>query len=262
MIREASRPPQKGGRPPHWACVRVRACTVTLSAPLRDSALPPLTFNVVQAEELAADNPMTWTLLTTEPIGTFDQVLYVLSCYGLRWKIEDFHKCWKSGGTNVEGLKLQSRESLLWAAVVLAFVAQRLMQLRDEVDPEPAGSLSRMYISADFTERQAAAPSSPSVADASGSRISIPERPCSDVLSRLEWQVLWLIVEKGRALPPEVPNRRWAYRTIGRLAGWTDTKHTGKMSVKTFWRGYFTLRERVDAVRLAQLAGIKVQNEL
>lgn len=255
--------PQRGGRSPRWARVRVRARTVTLSAPQRDNALPPLTVNVVQAEEQSADNPMVWTLLTSEPIESIDQVLYVLRCYGLRWKIEDYFRCWKTGGTNVEGLRLQSLDSLLRGAVVLAFVAMRLAQLRDSIHCEVVSSISRMYVSRVFSASRAQPSDAATDDESSPAQFSSPERPCTDVLSTVEWRVLWLAVEKkARPLPDEVPSRRWAYHAMGRLGGWSDSKRTGRVGLKALWLGYSRLQERVEAVRLAQLAGITIPSEM
>ncbi|KJF84494.1 transposase, partial [Photobacterium leiognathi] len=44
--------------------------------------------------------------------------------------IEDFHKVWKSEGTQVEQLRMQSKDNLERLSVILAFIATRLLQLR------------------------------------------------------------------------------------------------------------------------------------
>ncbi|ERM62294.1 hypothetical protein P781_03165, partial [Vibrio mimicus CAIM 1883] len=52
------------------------------------------------------DNPdgLCWHLLTSEHITTQKQALTILEWYEKRWLIEDFHKSWKSGGTQVATL--------------------------------------------------------------------------------------------------------------------------------------------------------------
>ena len=252
--------PQKGGRSQRSASVEVRACSLTLSSPSNDSTLPPLTVNVVQAKELAAEDPMCWTLLTSEPIDSLEQALYVIRSYGLRWKVEDFHRCWKSGGTNVEKLRLQSQGAILRAATVLALVAIRISQLRDEADPFPLSDRTKMRILRDFTSDKDDSP------DNSGSvrkkktlkGLSAPERPCTTVLSDVEWKVLWMISEKGKRLPRKVPNRRWAYHAIGRLGGWYDSKRTGRVGLKALWRGYERLQEMAHVAWMSQHAEIKL----
>jgi len=242
--------PQKGGRVQRRARVELRSCTLELLPPSKDESLPPLKLNVVSAQELAEDDPMRWLLLTSEPIETLDEILYVLRCYGLRWKVEEFHKLWKSGGTNVEGLRLQSPAGLIKAATVLAYVAVRLSQLRDEAEPELRNERTEIIILTDLTK------SGTNGNKRVASKVELaPERRCTSVLTDLEWQVLWLSVEEGKPLPPKVPGRLWAYRAIGRLAGWNDSKRTGRIGLKAFWKGYWLLQQRVNAVALAQQYG-------
>lgn len=204
---------------------------------------------------------MCWTLLTSEPIDSLEQALYVIRSYGLRWKVEDFHRCWKTGGTNVEGLRLQTRGAELRAAAVLAFVAIRITQLRDEADPEPICDRTRMTIISDFTCKPGDGERSGEVINEESKMIeglSVPERPCTTILSSLEWQVLWLMIEKQKPLPKKIPNRRWAYRAIGRLGGWNDSKHTGRVGLKALWRGYSRLHDLAKGVWLSQINGINI----
>ncbi|MCP4674828.1 MAG: IS4 family transposase [Deltaproteobacteria bacterium] len=244
--------PQKGGRQSRKAALEIRSCTLILSSPTRDRALPELKLNVVQVKETVEKDPISWTLLTSEPVETLEQVLYVLRCYSLRWKVEDFHKTWKTGGTNVEGLRLQSEGSLLRAATVLAFVAIRLSQLRDESDPEVLSERTQMVLLSDFkkTKRRK-----------TKKGLTAARRPCTAVLSTLEWQLLWLKVEEGKPLPRKPPNRQWAYKAIGRLAGWYDSKRTGRVGMKTFWNGYRILQELTNAVTLAQIHAITIKRQ-
>ena len=51
----------------------------------------------------------------------------------LRWKIEEFHLAWKSGGAQVEKQRMQTADNLERMAVILAFVAVRLLQLKEVV---------------------------------------------------------------------------------------------------------------------------------
>jgi hypothetical protein len=243
--------PQKGGRQHRNAKLEIRSCTLTLSPPGGNQSLPPLQLNVVQVKENVASDPISWTLLTSEPVETFEQVLYVLRCYGLRWKVEDFHKIWKTGGTNVEGLRLQSEGAILRAATLLAFVAVRIAQLRDDCDPELLSARTKMVVLSDYTESGTTQKKTKSLKGLAAS-----DRPCTSVLSQLEWQVLWLKVEEGKPIPKRPPNRRWAYQAIGRLVGWYDSKRTGRIGLKTFWKGYCKLQDLTRTVALVQQAGI------
>jgi len=242
--------PQKGGRQHRKTTLEIRSCTLTLSPPIRNNSLPPVQLNVVQAQENIGEDPISWILLTSEPVETLEEVLYVLRCYGLRWKVEDFHKVWKTGGTNVEGLRLQSEGAILRAATVLAFVAVRLAQLRDESEPEVLNERTKMVILSDFTKSRNKRKTIKG--------LSAAKRPCTAILSPLEWQILWLKVEEGKPLPRKPPNRQWAHTAIGRLVGWYDSKRTGRVGMKTFWKGYRMLQELTNAVTLAQHAGIAI----
>jgi hypothetical protein len=53
--------------------------------------------------------------------------------YELRGRVEEFHKAWKSAGTQVESFRLQTRNNLEKIIVITAFIAVRLLQLRELV---------------------------------------------------------------------------------------------------------------------------------
>ena len=207
----------KQGRRARQARLTVRAGTVRLSAPLRDKRLGPLEVNAVLAQELDPPDgvePLCWLLLTSEPVEGFEAACGVLHAYTLRWRVEEFHKAWKSGA-GVEQRRMQSADNLERMAVVLAFVAVRLLQLREGLEEN-----------ADAKRRA--------------------ERPCTDVLSPPEWKILWVTQERSRP-PRRAPSLRWAYEAIAKLGGWLDTKRTGRASWQTMWHGWFRLQERVDA---------------
>ena len=73
---------------------------------------------------------MCWILLTTETVKTFEDCRTVLRFYELRWRIEEFHKAWKTGA-GVERQRMQSADNLERMAVILMFVAVRLIQIRE-----------------------------------------------------------------------------------------------------------------------------------
>ena len=77
---------------------------------------------------------------TGEAVTTSEQASEIIGDDERRWLIDDYHKIWKSVGTRVEGLKMQSRENLTRMCVMLAFIAARLPQLRCiEKEPSAAG---------------------------------------------------------------------------------------------------------------------------
>lgn len=229
---------QRGGRQRRrgrTVCLEVRAATVMLKAPKREPELGPLEVNAVLATERApapSEEALQWLVLTSEPIDTRAAVVQVLHYYSLRWRIEDFHKAWKSGA-KVEGLRLQSRENLERMAVVLAFIAVRLLQLREVL--EHPGAVS--------PEGRAAGPRAPGIS-------------CAGVLEEAEWRVLWM-TQHRQPPPKEAPSLRWAYEAVAKLGGWLDTKRTGRAGWEAMWEGWFRLQDRVDGYLMAQEASPK-----
>lgn len=213
---------QRGGRPARVIDLTIQTLSVQLKRPGPvDPAYPAhLAVNVVVATEedppANIEVPLEWVLLTTEPIDTPEQVLQILHYYRLRWRIEEFHKAWKTGA-GVERLRLQSPGNLLRMAFLLAFVAVHLLQLRERM-------------------------------------MTDPQAPCDGILQPLEWKVLWATVEK-KPPPKKAPSVRWAMEAMARLAGWTDTKRTGRIGWATLWRGWFKLQERMEGFHVASLVG-------
>lgn len=208
--------PQKGGRRGRVAKMEVCYAAVTLVS--RKQGQPTLSLNVVECREV---NPrqgtgLHWTLLTQEPVTSTEQALQIVRYYEQRWRIEEFHLAWKSGGTQVEKQRMQTADNLERMSVVLAFVAVRLLQLREVVMEK--------------TDAQ--------------------QRSCTEFLQPMEWQVLWLKRER-RGLPSTPPSLHWAYYALAKLGGWYDSKRTGKVSWLPLWEGWFRLQHLVEGAELA-----------
>lgn len=221
--------PQRGGRKAREAKLVLRAMTLDLCPPKRagkpSSSLP---VHAVVAQEVEAPEgvkPLCWRLLTSESIDDLDAVQRVVRDYELRWRIEEYHKAWKSG-VGVERQRLQRAANLERMLVVTAFVAVRLLQLREAV-----GGTSMRDEPTDATSEE-----------------PTPLEPD-------EWRMLWVSTE--RTMPPsETPPARWAFRALAKLGGFTDTKRTGRPSWSTLWDGWFLLQERLEGYRLSlQMAG-------
>lgn len=213
--------PQRGGRRAREAKLLLRSATVELLAPAgRAVEKDSLRVNVVLAEELnaqAQSEPLRWVLLTTEAVSSAEEARQVVRYYELRWRIEDYHKAWKSG-VGVERQRFQTVNNLERMLVITSFLAVRLLQLRERMDT-PA---------------------------------DMPETPCETVLSEDEWKVLWLSTEHKKPIPKTAPSSRWAFYAIAKLGGFTDTKRTGRPGWDTIWHGWFRLRERLDGYQLSK----------
>lgn len=89
-----------------------------------------------------AEKPIDWLLLTNDTVDTIEDALQVLHGYTLRWRIEEFHKTWKTGVCNVESTQLRSQQAvLIWATLLAAVAArvERLKSLARTTPDEPAG---------------------------------------------------------------------------------------------------------------------------
>lgn len=208
--------PQRAGRKARQATLELRSITLDLEPSRANQAVP---MNVVLAQEIDAPagvEALRWVLLTSEAVAQAHEALKVVHCYSLRWRIEEFHKAWKSG-IGVERQRFQEPANLERMLAITAFLAVRLLQLREHLQVP---------------------------ADA-------PEPTCGRVLSETEWKVLWHSTERT-GLPIGQPSARWAYRAIAKLGGFADTKRTGRPGWDTIWHGWFRLQERVEGYLLSQ----------
>jgi hypothetical protein len=212
---------QRGGRAARKARVRVSSCRVDLRAPKRrGKGSESIGVNVVLGREREAEDGggFNWVLLTSEPVEREEQVRQIVRYYELRWRIEEYHKAWKSG-VGVERLRAQSALTLERLVVITAFVAVRLLQLREQVLlPEKSPGI---------------------------------ELRSDRILAADEWRVLWLTTQKGPP-PAQAPPASWACLALAKLGGFLDTKRTGRPGWESLWLGWQALQERVQGFRLAR----------
>lgn len=71
-----------------------------------------------------------WFLLTTRPVENFSDALEVARNYQLRWRIEEFHRTWKSSACDVESSQLRSGMTFRKWATLQAAVASRIEQMK------------------------------------------------------------------------------------------------------------------------------------
>lgn len=129
-------------RSPRSARMEVRAKAVRLF--LRDrlhNTTTLLDVNVVWATEVGTtprgEKPLDWMLYTNAPIDTPEDAAAVLQSYKMRWRIEDFHKSWKSGHCNVEDMQLHSARAAQTLAIMQAAVAARIERIKHLARNEP-----------------------------------------------------------------------------------------------------------------------------
>ncbi|WP_252179061.1 IS4 family transposase [Endozoicomonas sp. 4G] len=224
--------PQRGGRNARKArkvTLEVKKKTATIQSPQRPGGrLAPITVNVLIAEEINNDTEdrLRWILLTSESVETFKNCRTVLRFYELRWRIEEFHKAWKTG-TGVERLRMLSAGNMQRLAVILMFVAVRLLQIRE--------ALILPY------DRKA-----------KGGKTWNEKTPANKVVSDEEWKVLWITYYEGKALPKKVPTLAWLLQTIAKVGGWCDSKRTGIPGWLVVWEGWAKLQDRLHTYRVTK----------
>jgi len=211
--------PQRGNRKARWAKLALSYAEVELKKPEKSKGSKSLALKVIQCQEVnttGEEEKLCWRLYTTEAISSVKDVKKLVRYYELRWRVEEFHKVWKSDGTEVESLRLQSPENIERLAVIMAFIAVRIYQMREVLQNNEKSK----------------------------------ELPCTEYMSDLSWKILWKSTTQNKELPIEVPSIYWAYYAIAKLGRWQDSKRTGRVGMKAFWRGWMELMKLVESYEM------------
>ena len=130
------------------ACLVVRwACVVLRLRDRRCKSERPLEVTAVWTHEEgtcpAGEKPLDWLLLTNATVHTFEKAQHVIWGYTQRWRIEEFHKTWKTGNCEVEQTQLRSQRAVCVWATLLAAVAIRIERLKllSRTAPEQPASI-------------------------------------------------------------------------------------------------------------------------
>jgi hypothetical protein len=216
--------PSNGKRRARTATVDVRIAQVTLKPPQRrgeaqrSGSREPVSVNVIAAIEENAPQgtePISWVLLTNEPVVDFDSACEKIEWYGGRWGIETWHKVLKSG-CKVEDCRLETAERLKRHLALFSIIAVRLMYVT---------YLARAK----------------------------PDLPATAVFSAEELEALH--VRATKKLPPkQPPTLREAVRLIGRMGGHLGRKCDGEPGITVLWRGWLRLHEDVAILRAHKVA--------
>lgn len=217
--------PGNSSRTARRARMEMHAGQVTLR--LRDKRtdkVHPLTVNGVWVHEQGTtpqgEKPLDWMLLTNAPIDTVEAARAVVLGYSVRWRIEEFHKTWKSGGCKVELTQLRSRNAVIRWAIILAAVATRIERLK---------RLGR----------------------------GKPDSPATEEFTPVEIQVLVALkrVQKKRteSVPDGIPSMGQAMNWIADLGGYTGKASGGPPGSITLARGLERLRSAVQGVLAMRL---------
>lgn len=180
----------------------------------------------VDAREVSAvpkgEKPLHWRLLTNAKLTSFDQADAVVSSYVQRWKIEDFHRAWKSGACNVERCQLRKKEHAVKWATIMAAVAARIERLKHLARTEP-------------------------------------ERPADSEFSAHELQALILMKRKYKkrteTISDDVPSIGAAVLWLAELGGYTGKSSGGPPGSTTIRRGFDLITPVAEAIQMLEEQG-------
>jgi hypothetical protein len=215
------------GRQARKARLVLRATTVRLE--LRDpwsKKCRPLSVQVVWVRERdttpRGEKPLDWLLLTNHAVDNAEDALLVVWGYSQRWRIEDFHKTWKSGACNVEESQLRSTAHVTKWATILAAVAIRIERLKFLARTQPD-----VAASSELTPHEIRA------------------------------LVLWKRRTKKRteAVPKDSPAMGDAVLWIAQLGGYTGKSSGGPPGAIVIGRGLDRLKERAEALEDLESSG-------
>ena len=208
---------RKKERLPRSATLSVRFLEVVIPPPQRrpsgTAACAPVTVRVILVREEQpppGEEPIEWVLVTTLPVGSFEQARACVAYYCKRWLIERFHYTLKSG-LQIEELQLESRASLSNAIATLSIVAWHLMQLLYH---------ARVH----------------------------PDTSCAQSLEPSQWKALVLRQQRGThaVLPTEPPSMKQAMLWIAQLGGYRGRAAKDVPGLKTLWRGLRRLADMTE----------------
>lgn len=205
--------------------LRFAKCFIKCPDNLKSKGYPPdIAVNCIIVNEIngTTDNPVSWKLLTTHQIDTFEQALLMVDWYCARWYIEQIFRLLKTKGFGIEETELESG----WAIRKLA-----IMQL--------SAMLKILQMNIAYT---------------------VPEggQPIEEVFSPEEIIALHLVNNKIQGKTKKQQNlndpktTKWAAWIIGRLGGWKGYDSQGPPGVIVLKRGMERLQYIIEGVNLVK----------
>lgn len=92
-----------------------------------------------------AENRIQWLLGTTGLVGNLKHALQVVDAYKRRWRIEDFHRAWKSGCCDIESSQLQSLDAFRRWSILTSSMAARAEHIKHYSREHPDAPATLVY---------------------------------------------------------------------------------------------------------------------
>jgi hypothetical protein len=188
----------------------------------------PLKLWLVEAREVstppAGEQAATWWLWTTLAVRKMERVGRVPAIYRARWRIEEYHRVMKTG-CGVEKLRLDGAGKLMKVIAMQAWVATRVVGIRDEVRRDPL-------------------------------------QGCEACFRPAEWKLLWARRHrKGWREQDGVPPLGEVVKWLGRLGGHQGRKGDGMPGAELMSRGLYALDLLLEGQHLGRLAAASAAEE-
>lgn len=222
MGRYAVHVTRHGARKSRMASMAIRVVQVPLKLQQKTSTtrLPMHMVWVRESDEsssLANALPLDWLLYTNVDTKTSDDALHIVQSYVHRWKIEEFHRTWKTGACNIEHTQLRTLNAVTTWATILAANAVRIERIKH---------LARTQ----------------------------PEAPATLILRPIELQTLIQLRKESSPYPHEGPVTISVVTVwIAELGGWVAGKNKKPGSI-TIHRGLQTLVHITHGFELALIS--------
>lgn len=194
--------PRRGKNPARQARMEIRFAAVVLNPPQGKREYGPLKVWAVLTQEVEAPEgiePLSWMLLTTCPVKTFEEAIEKIAWYTKRWCIEIYHRTLKSG-CKIEERQLRDAdriEACLAIDMVVAWRVYHLVKLGREV----------------------------------------PDVPCTVFFEEAEWKALVTFTTRNPVPPEQPPSLRESIRMVANLGGFLGRKSDGVPGTKSLWLG-------------------------
>jgi hypothetical protein len=139
--------PRLHDRPARQALLQVSWSKIQIQPPknggaLEKQAIQAWVIRVWEPSPPTGEEALEWVLLTSIPIENAEQAWSCVDWYALRWTVEDFHRCLKTG-CSMEKRHLHSYENLTRMLGLVGPLAVRLLLLRScaRLTPEAPATL-------------------------------------------------------------------------------------------------------------------------
>jgi len=119
-------------RSPRETQLSIAYSAMTLLPPWLDrdaSPCPGWVVRVWEPDTPSGEDPIEWILLTSVPVESLEDAMTISHWYSLRWLVEEYHMCLKTG-CKVEERQLGKRARLEPCIAILGIVAVQLLQIK------------------------------------------------------------------------------------------------------------------------------------